>query len=154
MSKIIAIDCDVTKSGYAECDNEGLRLFNYTLWEIFDELEQYINDDSVMVIIEAGWLQKNRSYHGGGKGSAYDVGRNSEIGRQIEKYCIAFGIKHQLVKPVGYSGYTHEKFCLVTGYNGGRTNGETRVAGLFAYHAYQIEMLKNRGNGANSKRKL
>lgn len=92
----------------------------------------------VEVIIEAGWIgTKNKSWHGGGKGSAYDVGRNHEIGMQIEKFCKANGINPHLMKPNGYSSMKHEDFCKITGYKG-RTNSETRVAGMFAFIYYPI----------------
>lgn len=92
------------------------------------------NEYTVMVRLEAGWLAKGMNWHKGGYGSANKVGRNHEIGRQIEKHCIKHHIRYELVKPLGYSSYDHRMFCAYTKWPiTSRTNSETRVAGMLVY---------------------
>lgn len=144
--KLIAIDPDVKKSGVAIYDGKDMSLIDMNLWEVFDELKLYRGQTGYLVIIEAGWInkdgseKKNKSFVAGGKGSAYDVGRNAEVGRQIEKLCKAYDINYRLMQPQGYSDkkWTHEVFCKHVGIEFKRTNPETRVAGLFAYDYYNL----------------
>lgn len=142
---IIAIDPDVKKCGVCILSQLTYEWFpllsNDNLWELFRYLETIIYNDHI-VIIEAGWLHKNKSWHGGGKGSAYDVGRNHEVGMQIERFCKAKGINYRLEKPRGYSSFTHKDFIQITGWKHiKKSNPETRVAGLFAYHEIRREKL-------------
>ena len=62
------------------------------------------------------------------------VGRNHEIGRQIEEYCIKHVISYDLVRPQGYSSYTHAVFCAITKWPiKALTNADSRVAGMMVY---------------------
>jgi len=132
---IIGIDCDVNRSGVCMLIKGQIKaLINLHLWELFDYIE---HTENPLVVIEAGWIDKNgneaknKSYHGGGKGSSYDVGRNSEIGRQIAKFCHEKNIPYVLRQPRGYSKMYPGVFAHITNYKG-RTNSETRVAAMFA----------------------
>jgi hypothetical protein len=133
----IGIDPDVQASGLAVWDSKEkviVALSTYTLPEVFEILENYNSNNRIMVRLEAGWLIKGNWHRGGSKLSGNAVGRNHEIGRQIEKYCITIGIPHQLVKPPGYSSYTHQVFCAITRWPiKVSTNTETRVAALLVY---------------------
>jgi hypothetical protein len=142
---IISIDCDVNLSGVCIIIDGELEYLNcMKLWDVFIKLES-IKSKEHIVIIEAGWLNKNRSWHGGGKGSAYDVGRNHEIGIQIEKFCKDHKINYRLEKPRGYSSVSHDTFMTITEWKHiKRTNPETRVAGLFAFHELQRMKLLDR----------
>ncbi|MBB6236505.1 hypothetical protein HDC90_001117 [Pedobacter sp. AK013] len=132
----IGIDPDVDKSGMAVWDKQTYQeLCCLSLWDMFTALSAYHASYSVLVRLEAGWKAKGLNWHTkGGNGAANDVGRNHEIGRQIEKYCIANNIPYVLVLPQGYSSYNHTKFCAITGWpSSSRTNSETRVAGMMVF---------------------
>lgn len=147
---VVAIDPDVEKSGWCivgiERDNPILT--TKTLWEVFKSLNSLMEDH--IVIIEAGWLVNKSNWHtygnkGIGEKASQNVGRNHEIGRQIEKFCIAHEINYRLEKPRGYSDpkrYSHEGFIGITGWKHiKKTNPETRVAGLFAFHEAQRQKM-------------
>lgn len=152
---IIGIDCDVDKSGIAFVRGGSItRLFNLNLWKTFDLIAEafslYKNESKeILVVIEAGWIDKsgkeakNKSYHGGGKGSSYDVGRNSEIGRQIAKFCHENKIPYVLRQPRGYSSLNAAQFKSITKYEG-KTNSETRVAALFALDEWNLLNLQSK----------
>lgn len=145
--KVIAIDPDVDESGVCVAiSGQLLHLSTMPLWELFDFIKYNSNSK---IIIEAGWLVKTKSWHGGGKGSSYDVGRNSEIGRQIEKLCKKHNINYQLVKPQGYSDkvkYTPAMFKAITGWELPKAKKEKTqdmiVAGIFAFIHSTIKTLK------------
>jgi hypothetical protein len=133
----IGIDPDVKASGLAiwhTASKQFTELSCEDLPDICLALLSMHTEYSIMVRLEAGWLSNGLNWHKGGYGSANKVGRNHEIGRQIEKYCIKHGIPYQLVKPLGYSGYSHEMFCAYTKWPiNTHTNSETRVAGMLVY---------------------
>lgn len=144
---IIGIDCDVNRSGVCMLIKGQIKaLINLPLWELFDYIE---HTENPLVVIEAGWIDKNgneaknKSYHGGGKGSSYDVGRNSEIGRQIAKFCQENNIPYVLRQPRGYSSLNAAQFKSITKYEG-KTNSETRVAALFALDEWNLINLQNK----------
>lgn len=133
----IGIDPDVLASGFALWNSQTKayeQLKCLSLWDMFAALDELNNRLSVMVRLEAGWKAKGLNWHRGGTGSANDVGRNHEIGRQIEKYCQCRQVPYELVKPLGYSSFDHERFCAYTNWpKTVRTNSETRVAGMLVY---------------------
>lgn len=151
---IIAIDPDVDKSGVCQIinDKKNMKITQLHLWELFDFLKsESIQECNLTVVIEAGWIDKsgreakNKSYHGGGKGSSYDVGRNAEIGRQIEKFCIHSKINYKLVQPKGYSGINQKMFEAITGIKQ-KLNPEKRVSVLFALDEFEIQRLLTKHN--------
>lgn len=131
----IGIDPDVDKSGFAVWDGKQyIELSCQSLPDLYTALMAYHEQYGIHVRLEAGWLAKGLNWHAGGLRSANDVGRNHEIGRQIEKYCKANGISYELVKPLGYSAYKHEYFCALTRWPVSiKTNSETRVAAMLVY---------------------
>lgn len=132
----IGIDPDVDKSGIAVWDkNRFIELTCLPLWDLFACISSFDGSYKICVRIEAGWLSKGLNWHkAGGLGAANAVGRNHEIGRQLEKFCVNHSIQYELVKPQGYSSWTHDEFCLFTGWNRKiRTNSETRVAAMMVY---------------------
>jgi hypothetical protein len=133
----IGIDPDVSKSGLAVWDTKN-KCFEDLCCEdmpdLCNSLSALHEAYSIVVRLEAGWLANGLNWHRGGLGSANAVGRNHEIGRQIEKYCIKQSIPYQLVKPLGYSSYKHQTFCAITKWPlTQRTNSETRVAGMLVF---------------------
>lgn len=144
---IIGIDPDVNKSGVCLLTDGSIEwLGNMHLWELFGYI---LNTENLLIIIEAGWLSKegkelkNKSYHSGGKGSSYDVGRNSEIGRQIVKFCEAHKVNYKTYPPKGYSSVDHNLFVKITSYTG-RTNEDNRVAALFALDEWKQQQFNKK----------
>lgn len=131
----IGIDPDVDKSGFAVWDGHNyIELTTLSLSDLMTALKAYHDEYPLLVRLEAGWLASGLNWHAGGLRSANSVGRNHEIGRQIEKYCKNNGIEYTLVKPLGYSSYKHERFCMITKWpKSMRTNSDMRVAALLVY---------------------
>lgn len=135
---VIGIDPDVTASGVGVMEDGELSLFQATLWSLFDLLIESksvseMNNCTLSVRLEAGWLIPG-TWHDGGRAAAKKVGRNHEIGRQIEAFCKANSINVDLIKPCGYSSYTHQTFCKITNWPiKNETNKDTRVGGLLAF---------------------
>lgn len=133
---LIGIDPDVEKSGFALYDPKAKQLLTlqcYDLVDLMQELSIHNELYDLTVNLEAGWLAKGMNWRGG-KSSANAVGRNHEIGRQLEKFFRKQGIIYKLILPQGYSGWTHDRFCKTTGWPvKQKTNPETRVAGMMVY---------------------
>ena len=130
---VIGIDPDVEASGVSLWNRHTkvLQLDQMNLWSLFVHLKLMASIATVR--LEAGHLVKT-TWHAGGNGMAKRVGANHEIGRQIAKFCEANSIQTELVTPLGYSSFSHEKFCKVTGWDiKAKTNPEKRVAGLLVF---------------------
>lgn len=129
---IIGIDPDVDKSGFAIwIFNQKLRLEQHDLHDIFHTLLSL--KDNCFVRLEAGHKDK-ATWHKGGNAMARKVGRNHQVGFEIENFCNRFNIPLELVKPCGLSNINHETFCKITGWDVKKlTNPEKRVAGLLAF---------------------
>jgi hypothetical protein len=131
---IIGIDPDTDKSGFSIFNkmNNRLTLHEFTLWDLFYEIQKI--NVPFLVRLEAGHKNK-KTWHKGGNAMAKRVGSNNEIGRQIEKFCVTYNIKLQLVAPCGLSSVNHETFCKITGWPiEQKTNPEKRVAGLLCWN--------------------
>lgn len=149
---VVAIDPDVERNGVACLDTgtRNLELQSMRFPETIEYLHSLKSRESVIVIIEAGWLNKSHwhsSYrdstaNAAAKGNA--VGRNHEIGRKLAEICEYWKIPFRLKKPLalrvqgrniwqGKDGkITAEEFKNVTGYKS-RSNQEERDAGLLAW---------------------
>lgn len=129
---IIGIDPDVDRSGFAIwIFNKKLRLEQHDLHDVFHTLLTL--KDNCFVRLEAGHHVKS-TWHKGGNAMARKVGRNHQVGFEIEKFCKRFNIPFELVKPCGLSSIDHDKFCKITGWDPKvKTNPEKRVAGLLAF---------------------
>lgn len=134
---IIGIDPDVDKSGIAymfpDDEDEETRLWNL---DLFDTMKMLLDMKcfKLLVRLESGHAVK-KSWGRRTPGALKDVGRNHEIGSQIEKFMIKYNIPYELVPPFGGSKIGHELFCKITGWDvKKRTNPETRVAGLLVYN--------------------
>ena len=95
---VIGIDGDVDKSGVAflHVPTRKLEASTLTFPELLDYLQfvkkQSIEkNETVVVVVEAGWLNKKSNFHGGkggiGQKIANGVGRNAEVGRKIIEMC-------------------------------------------------------------------
>ena len=147
---IIGIDCDVTKSGVAYLDTATRRLEVSAL--TFPKLIDYLkfvkqksdeSGQSVVVAVEAGWLNKISNYHTaasrGGQRISKDVGANHEVGKKIIEMCKHYGLEVVEQKPLKkcWKGkerkITHEEIAYFTGLTG-TTNQEMRDAALICWN--------------------
>ena len=147
---IIGIDCDVTKSGvaYLEVATRRLEVSALTFPQLLDYLQNVALDSdvkgySVVVVVEAGWLNKISNYHTaasrGGQRIAKNVGSNHEVGKKIVEMCRHYGLEVIEQKPLkkcwkGKDGkITHEEIAYFTGLTG-TTNQEMRDAALICWN--------------------
>lgn len=145
---IIGIDPDTILSGVAILDKttKSLELRSLSFAKVIDLLIWICGQDKkILVCVEAGWLNEGNwhlrrgdsSRIAAAKGKA--VGANHDVGKRIVEMCEHWGVTTEKVRPLhkcwkGASRkITHEEFCEVTGYKG-RTNQETRDAGLIAWN--------------------
>lgn len=134
---VIGIDPDVDKSGFAVYlrSNNRLTLHQYDLFDLFEQILKFTRP--TLIRLEAGHHVKS-TWHKGGNAMARRVGRNHQVGFEIEKFCTRFKIPFELVKPCGLSQINHEKFCKITGWDIKKlTNPEKRVAGLLAFSKHK-----------------
>lgn len=133
---IIGIDPDVLKCGFSVYDTELKQLTDVRSVPLFALLEQIdvtVSNGNYLIRLEAGWLSKKSNWHGGrdkvAQKIASQVGRNHEVGRQIEKYIIQQKYNYELLKPNGYSKIFKdaEYFKQVTGWSK-QTNEDSRAS--------------------------
>jgi hypothetical protein len=147
--RIVGIDPDVDKSGVAELktDNRYLNVASLIFPQLIDyliDLKSFVKerDESVIVVVEAGWLNTISNYHtaAGRRGQriAKNVGANHQVGKIIVEMCERHDIPVEIVKPLkkmwkGKNGkITHEELAAFTGLFG-MTNQEGRDAALIAW---------------------
>lgn len=162
---IIGIDPDVEKNGFAVLDTKwkSISICEYKFSEVMENLCAYrdaigaeeLRAEDVIVIIEAGWLNKSNWHYRATDTKAKvaeigrQTGRNHQTGILIAEMCEYMGIPYKLVKPLPkfWKGkdrkITAEEFREITGYKG-RTNQEGRDAGLLAWveAGFSIKLLK------------
>jgi hypothetical protein len=134
----IGIDPDVKKNGVAVWYQKPkrLELSNLKFFDVFDLIRLLKIRNQIIVIIDAGWLNKS-NFHVTGTNKNVNgkigerVGANHETGRKIAEMCIYLGVEHQLHRPTT-SKVNKEMFEKITGYKD-RTNQENRDAGLLVY---------------------
>jgi predicted GNAT family acetyltransferase len=132
----IGIDADTQKSGVAVWEYKLLELYNLTFFELFEFLKRQPKERTA-VIIEAGWLNTKSSWHGHGYGEGVaartgaKVGANHETGKKIAEMCDYLDLTYELKKPES-SKVDAKYFKMLTKYEG-RTNSETRDAGLLVF---------------------
>jgi hypothetical protein len=135
----IGIDPDIDKCGVALYSKQGgITLNMLHLWEVFDVIRAIHADGNLRyVCIEAGHKEKKSNWHAAkntniAQAIGRSVGLNNAIGRVLEDFCVALGIEHRLAPVAGYSKVDAKMFKATTGYQG-RTNPETRAAGMIAF---------------------
>jgi len=163
---IIAIDPDTSLNGVAVLNLRTRIICLYSL--PFTKLSGFLKDcktlleGEIVVYVEAGWLIKHHWHLKSGdnarvaaaKGNA--AGRNHEVGRKIVDVARLYNLTTIEQLPlsktfrVGRKRYniwkgpngkiTHEEFCEITGYKG-RTNQETRDAGLIAWQMAGFQII-------------
>lgn len=137
----VGIDPDVSKSGFAIWDvlKKNLELDNLKFFDLFQNLVYLKNryGERVVVIIEAGWLNKSNWHAVKGGNSSINAqigqrtGANHEVSKKIAEMCDYLGLPYELVKPTK-SKVNAEYFKKVTGVIG-RTNQEQRDAGMLVF---------------------
>lgn len=136
----IGIDPDVQKSGVAikmkgQNDFETICL---DLPDLFDLLENSGKIFDLRVNLEAGWLNKKVNYRKNMVARAQreyvaaKVGRNHEIGRQIEIFCRKKSITCTLIRPTMSKVVNADEFNRLTGHNK-KTNQEQRDAAMLVW---------------------
>ena len=134
----IGIDPDLKKSGVALISNKPFQCQKVVLVSTlsFFETIDYIRAskekfDNLIVMIEAGWLNKKSNYHNAfnkeiagriGK----NVGENHAIGKLLEEFCQIHNIEYKLIKP-NTKKWDAKLFKQITKWEG-RTNAEMRDA--------------------------
>ena len=135
---LIGIDPDLKKSGFAAID--GKKILEISTLSFFCMIEKIrchaaFEDDedgySIFVIIEAGWLNATKNYHGAKNSSiaariGANVGENHAVGKLLEEAMKFYGIPYKLVKPTS-SKWDAKLFKQITGY-AERNNQEERDA--------------------------
>ncbi len=135
----IGIDPDIDKCGVALYSKQaGITLSMLHLWEVFDVIRAVHADGYLRyVCIEAGHKEKKSNWHKSNSAAIAQaigrkVGLNNAIGRLLEDFCKEQGFPYELAPVAGYSNVDAKRFEAVTGYKG-RTNPETRAAGMIAF---------------------
>lgn len=102
--KIIGIDPDLRKSGYANFDTELKHFTQVTslyLWDLFKEIKLQSGFSESIVYIEHS--EKNCVWHGGRNTTSINVGKNKAISIILIDFCEKNGINYKTVEPSGYS---------------------------------------------------
>lgn len=154
---IIGIDPDVDRSGVAWLHPATREMECHAL--PFPELLDYLqyakkscqeNNQSLVVVVEAGWLNTKSCYHAArGKGAeriAKNVGANHQAGKEIIKMCEHWGIPVIAQPPLRktWAGpdrkITAQELYAITGM-GGRNNQEMRDACLLAWNHADLPII-------------
>lgn len=147
-SYIIGIDPDVDKSGVATLFTATKRVTLQSL--TFPELIRYLHkmreEADVIVVVEAGWLNKSNWHLGRFDSKAiaaakgYSVGENHRTGKLIADMAEDIGFITERIKPLkkcwkGKDGkITHEEIAYFIPGFPKRSNQETRDAALIAWN--------------------
>lgn len=147
LNKIVGIDPDKDKSGYAEAiDGKIVTLECYSFFELLGVL---MTEPIDKVYIEAGWLNnhsesaKKAAYRAAqqAKGNKIqtaisvaskagkDIGANAETGRKIAEMCEHLNIEYELIRPTQSKIKDYKVFNQITGWKG-RSNQEKRDAAM------------------------
>lgn len=150
---IIAIDPDTEKSGfcYLKMKEHKIEARSVSFPELMDYLhglkqKNIPGNVSLIVIVEAGWLNKKSNFGGykrsgtksAGERIAKNVGANHETGKKIIEMCRHYGIPVEEKRPLkkiwkGPDGkITQEELAYFTGIDG-RMGQDTRDAILLAW---------------------
>lgn len=134
----IGIDPDIDKSGYCLIESAPfgkkniVKLETLSFWDLITEIDTvHHSDSSLLVCIEAGWLNKISNYHAAGNVAiagriGKNVGENHAVGKLIEQFCKKAYIPYKLIKPESKK-WNADLFKKITGYDN-RTNQEHRDA--------------------------
>lgn len=153
IKRIVAVDPDVTKNGVAVIDVESRMVTVDALpfADLIDFLYGIEDKSSLIVAVEAGWLNKPNWHMAPSMAAAANIGnrigRNHETGRKIVEMCEHVGLSVCLVKPLKKRGKgsdgktTHKELESVLkgrklALNKKRTNQDERDSILIAIYKY------------------
>lgn len=153
INKIIAIDPDVTKSGVAVIDigHRTVNTYSMTFPDLMEYVETMPFNNSVRLVVEAGWLNKPNWHAAVSLAQAANIGmrigRNHETGRKMVEMFERMGFSVSLIKPLNKRGsgtggkITHSELEKVLkgrkiALNKKRTNQDERDSILIAIHEY------------------
>lgn len=147
MKKIfLGIDPDVDKSGLAIWSKESLTLHNLNF---FNLLEAISKAKPTLVLLEAGWLNKDSRHAMRAFGASYNsrigerVGRNHQAGILIAEYLERENIPHELIRPTKHKIKSNKVFCEFVKHQFSRSNQEQRDAAmLIRNHSVYLEHLR------------
>lgn len=143
---VVGIDPDSGKSGFALLDTVTRKMEVDTLRfpALVERLRQMAGDDSLMVYIEAGWLNHGNWHTTRGDSvfvaakKGLGVGRNQQTGMLIAEMCEAMAVPFTLIRPLAkyWQGndkkITHDELTCIVG-EVRHTNQEGRDAALIAW---------------------
>ena len=128
----IGLDPDLQKSGVCFIDGKTIiELSVLPFFALIEKIKATAAEYPVMVVIEAGWLNKTKSYHAAINKSVAarigaNVGENHATGKLLEEAMIFYGIPYRTIKPTS-AKWNADLFKKITGYTK-RTNQEQRDA--------------------------
>lgn len=136
---IIGCDPDLHKSGYAVYDKQQKKLTECCalyMWEIFDYLHDCCMElPKEQFFVRLEYPKNTNNYHGGGRGSSVNLGKNQAVAIILKEFLIAKGIRHELIFPAGYSNtFKDEKFFKQTTGFKERTNADARAAAAMVFN--------------------
>lgn len=139
-TKIIGIDPDVDKSGFAVWLPETQRfemIETATLYQIMEYFSVH-NEHIMGVVVEAGWLNRPVFHTGATSRAAIaktglNVGRNQQRGMDIVELVEWIGLPCRIVRPLPNNSWknSEENFRAMTGVKGG--NPEKRDAAMLVF---------------------
>ena len=106
---IIGIDPDTERSGCAYLETASLEASNMTFPQLLDYLKFIAekskeSEKSVIVVVEAGWLNPISNYHTAadrkGQRIAKNVGANHQVGKNIVSIARSYGLEVLEQKPL------------------------------------------------------
>jgi len=141
MTKIyLGIDPDVAKSGVAIWNSGEKEFVGLSTLKFFDLTTaiQFYKNNQLVVVIEAGWLNKKSNFHGRkgqskavGEKIAKAVGANHQVGKLLIEFCQSVNVDYVEVRPANKK-IDAAGFKKITGYEG-RTNSEVRDAAMLVF---------------------
>jgi len=148
---IIGIDPDTVKSGvaYLEPATRKLEAASLAFPQLLDYLKTVAgkskkNGKSVIIVVEAGWLNTISNYHTtadrAGQRIAKNVGSNQQVGKLTVEMCRHYGLEVDEIKPLPkiWKGrdrkITHAELAQITGLIEKTSDQEQRDAALLAWN--------------------
>lgn len=148
MNKVfLGIDPDVDKSGFAYWSGETLKLRNLKFFDLLQAIKDAV---PTLVLLEAGWLNKDSRHAMRAFGASYNsrigerVGRNHQVGILIAEYLERENIPHELIRPTKHKIKSNVTFCEFVKHKFSRSNQEQRDAAMLIrnHHVYLEHLRK------------
>ena len=139
--KYIGIDPDVHESGYSVWDSQ-LKTFDFIgqarFFTLTNLLLEMASNAEIIVVIEAGWMNKKSNYHGRpgqskavGETIAKRAGQNHQVAKFFAEFCQENNIKYTEIRPT-QTKLNSKDFNKKTGHTG-PSNQDYRDAAMLVY---------------------